>query len=129
LARPKRWRGRSLHPAVREAASAIVHDLAGDGVRAVVTSGYRSLAKQRALYRRYLRGGTPAAPPGQSPHNFGLAVDIALPSADPSTFWGWRAYRKMHAVARRHGLEPLSGALAREDPYHLEIPGWRQLAS
>lgn len=44
----------------------------------VVTYGYRSLEEQKALYDIYLAGGAKAAPPGKSPHNFGLAVDVAL---------------------------------------------------
>lgn len=43
-----------------------------------VVSGYRSLAEQERLYRRWLArvpGQAPAAPPGRSMHNFGLAID------------------------------------------------------
>lgn len=43
-----------------------------------VGSGYRSIAEQTRLYQRYLagvRGQAPAAPPGRSMHNFGLASD------------------------------------------------------
>lgn len=48
------------------------------GIPAQVTSGYRTHAQQRALYRRYLAGMNPypVAPPGTSDHEFGLAVDI-----------------------------------------------------
>ena len=46
----------------------------GGGYR--VNSGYRSIAEQTVLYRRYLAGQGPlAAPPGSSLHNFGLASD------------------------------------------------------
>lgn len=44
----------------------------------VVGSGYRSYADQARLYQRYLAGvpgQAPAAPPGRSMHNFGLASD------------------------------------------------------
>lgn len=43
-----------------------------------VGSGYRSIARQAELYRDYLAGvpgQAPAAPPGSSLHNFGLASD------------------------------------------------------
>jgi tape measure domain-containing protein len=43
-----------------------------------VDSGYRSFEAQRRLYQRYLAnvpGQAPAAPPGRSMHNFGLASD------------------------------------------------------
>ena len=43
-----------------------------------VGSGYRSIEEQTRLYQRYLAGvpgQAPAAPPGRSMHNFGLASD------------------------------------------------------
>ncbi len=49
------------------------------GARTVrVTSARRSRAKQALLYRRYLAGQSlfPAAPPGRSLHEYGLAFDI-----------------------------------------------------
>lgn len=48
------------------------------GIPAQVTSGVRTHAQQRALYRRYLAGMNPypVAPPGTSDHEQGLAVDI-----------------------------------------------------
>lgn len=55
------------------------------GARSVrVTSVTRSRAKQALLYRRFLAGQSrfPAAPPGRSQHEFGLAFDIVT---DP--FW------------------------------------------
>lgn len=45
--------------------------------RWIVTYGYRTEAEQTALYKIYLAGGPKAAAPGKSPHEFGLAVDVA----------------------------------------------------
>jgi len=115
------WRGRSLHPVVAAAARGIVAELARRGLRAVVTSGYRSLAKQRQLYNRYLRGGPLAAKPGSSAHNFGLAVDIAFPGERRDS----RHYATMHRIARTFGLEPLSARQRAVDPYHVEVRDWR----
>ena len=59
----------------------------------VVTSGYRSAAKQSQLYDRYIRGESkiPAAPPGRSLHGYGLAFDLARigknPFGDPLLAW------------------------------------------
>lgn len=47
------------------------------GTAIYVTSGYRSLAEQQALYARYLAGGTLAAKPGTSEHESGTAADIS----------------------------------------------------
>jgi hypothetical protein len=52
----------------------------------VVTSVRRSFGEQARLYQRYLdglSGGIPAAPPGHSMHERGLAFDLARPTVDP----------------------------------------------
>lgn len=53
--------------------------------RLVVTSGFRDIAKQAKLYEAYIRGQSsiPAAPPGRSLHNYGLAFDLARIGVDP----------------------------------------------
>jgi len=53
----------------------------------VVTSSFRSTAKQAKLYQRYLSGASkiPAAPPGRSLHGYGLAFDLARIGKDPFT--------------------------------------------
>ena len=119
------WRGRSLHPAVATAARAIIAEARADGIPARVTSGYRSIAKQRQLYNAYRRGGPLAAAPGSSSHNFGLAVDIAIAGAARDD----RRYAKLHRIGRKHGLEPLDGEQRRVDPYHLQLPNWRSLVT
>ena len=50
------------------------------GLRATVTSVHRSRAKQRRLYRDWQAGKSPfpAAPPGCSAHEFGLAFDVVI---------------------------------------------------
>lgn len=55
--------------------------------RLVVTSARRSSTDQARLYARYLRGESrlPAAPPGSSAHEFGLAFDLARLGVDAST--------------------------------------------
>lgn len=44
----------------------------------LVVYGWRSTAEQAALYQTFLAGGPKAAPPGLSPHEYGLAVDVVL---------------------------------------------------
>lgn len=57
--------------------------------RLVVTSAYRSIADQQRLYCKWVTGQSqfPAAQPGRSMHNFGLAWDMARlgvpPKGDP----------------------------------------------
>lgn len=51
----------------------------------VVTSAFRSPADQQRLRFKWLTGQSPipAAPPGRSLHNFGLAFDLASLGVDP----------------------------------------------
>jgi hypothetical protein len=64
-------------PALQPWARALLN--ATPGVQ--LTSTRRSAAQQRALYRRYLAGKSryPAAPPGHSKHELGLAFDAWHP--------------------------------------------------
>lgn len=49
----------------------------------VVTEGYRTMERSNGLYVAYkLHKGPRAAPGGLSPHNYGMAVDVAL-DGDP----------------------------------------------
>src|SRR5437763_16043336 len=49
------------------------------GVDLKIRSGYRSHAKQKALYRKYKKGdGNLAAPPGFSNHESGRALDLYI---------------------------------------------------
>ena len=75
-----------------------------------ITSGFRTSAKQKELYDDYKAGKSPfpAAPPGSSKHEKGMAVDIA-------------EHKDLAAVAalRSQGLmQTVSG-----DPPHFEIAG------
>lgn len=61
--------------------------------RLVVTSARRSYAKQSRLYDAWINGRSkiPAAPPGRSLHQYGLAFDMARigksPLGDPLLAW------------------------------------------
>jgi len=73
----------NLHPKVRAAAAQLVKTMREAGYMAMITSGYRSPRAQAVLRRKYetclARGRPeclPAARPGLSEHNYGLAVDV-----------------------------------------------------
>jgi len=77
------------------------------GQRPRVTSVYRSPAKQRILYERYIRGESslPAAPPGKSKHQFGLAFDMVTEDPDAvGAFW-----------------KQMGGKWWASDPVHFEV--------
>ncbi len=61
------------------------------------TSGFRSMASQQALYRKY--GPGRAARPGYSDHQMGMAIDIGGIGG-----YGTRAFRWMKANAGRYGF-------------------------
>lgn len=66
-------RSHDLHPEMRRAIAELLrHD-----TRAIVTSTYRSVADQSALYQRRERNAYPVAPPGRSSHHTGLAADVS----------------------------------------------------
>ncbi len=76
-----------------------VLDAADDeGIDVELVSGYRSLKEQARLYAQYRAGRSslPAAPPGASYHNFGLAIDVA---ARPSA-----ALQRVGEIAEDFGL-------------------------
>lgn len=59
--------------------AADVEKLLGEDLSSwIVYFGYRSCEEQERLYQNYLNGGPLAAPPGESAHQCGLAVDVVL---------------------------------------------------
>lgn len=70
-----------LHPAVRDEAATIIHDLWSKGIRVRVTQGLRTWAEQDDLYAqgRTKEGKIVTnARGGFSNHNYGLALDFCL---------------------------------------------------
>lgn len=67
-----------LHPALTRIRRNLPKVARSLGFDARVTSAYRSPAKQRWLYNRWLAGlqAYPVAPPGTSDHERGLALDV-----------------------------------------------------
>jgi hypothetical protein len=67
-----------------------------NGLHPRVTSVYRSPQAQARLYQRYQQGLSrlPAAPPGRSKHQFGLAFDMVVDNPEALgavwTSWGGR---------------------------------------
>lgn len=72
-----------FNPEINRRMTAIVAEARRRGIPMKVTSTYRSTAKQRALYAAYLqrgRTGLPAARPGLSTHEYGIAFDASFPA-------------------------------------------------
>lgn len=108
----------SLDPLIRPFAEDLLAIAESQGLNPRITSTRRSHAKQEALYRAYQEGRSryPAAVPGNSAHEYGLAFDMVIPNrgyqlgaGDLWTSWGGV-----------YGHE--------EDPIHFEYPSWRTVA-
>ena len=95
----------------------------------VVTQGLRSKDAQASLYALYQKGGPLAAPPGHSPHEWGLAIDVALLKFDGSLSWDtsfpawpelWAAIQGSPGLHSGHNFPPIAPA----DDDHVEAYRW-----
>lgn len=70
----------SLQADFQADAKALVKAAGQAGLLPRITSAYRSYAEQEKVYRRFLAGLSPfpAAPPGESTHETGLAFDMIV---------------------------------------------------
>ena len=81
----------------------------------LIYSGYRSISEQAKLYRDYQAGkiGGPVAAPGESFHNYGLAIDyvpLMLTKFGYQLAWGdSNAYLKAQKIGYNHQLTPIDG--------------------
>lgn len=98
-------------------ATRLVNIAAAAGLSPRVSSARRSHAQQALLYRRFLAGQSrfPAAPPGHSSHELGLAFDLWVNDesqlSDLGTVW-----EQMGGIWGGHF----------KDPIHFEGPGARE---
>lgn len=99
--------------------------LGADSASWYVTSGYRSLDEQKRLHDLFLAGGPKATAPGNSAHNYGLAVDVTLVKNGKDdwdyTDADWqRMVAAVQASPHLHSLGPAIG-----DWDHIEATVWR----
>lgn len=115
-----------LHPRVAGKLNSAMRELRRGGIKPVITSAWRSSAKQAALHNcakskrcRLSRGVYGANPPGSSLHEAGFAVDIAGIATGPR---GARRLtprgRRIVQVMRKHGF---SWRYRLADPAHFEV--------
>lgn len=78
-----------------------------------VTSVFRSRQKQLVLYQRWKSGKSdlPAAPPGKSKHEYGLAFDMVVKGD----------YRGAYQQAIGHLWQQMGGHWFPSDPVHFEV--------
>lgn len=87
---------RGVDPRLQYFAEALIYYASYYGFSPRVTSGVRTRTEQTRLYQRYISGGSvlPAAPPGHSKHEYGLAVDIMANSSEGLAWMGrvWKSW-------------------------------------
>lgn len=101
-----------LDPGLRDGALALDGAVRESGLQGRFTSTLRTSAEQTRLYRRFLAGASqfPAAPPGASAHEYGLAFDYVVQPYDVQPQLGalWRSW---------------GGGWSQSDAIHFELPG------
>ena len=120
----------SLDPSFRPKIEVLLHELELQGIKCVVTSGRRTMAEQSELYAkgRTAPGAVVTkAPPGQSPHNFGLAADLCPLDAHGECWWDCPddLWKVIALTARKNGLVAGYFFESIHDAPHVEDAHWK----
>lgn len=101
-----------LHRDFQPYAQALVDVARDHHLNPQITSTFRSIGRQKALYEARQRGDhpLPVAPPGCSYHNYGLAFDMVADDLP----WLGRVWQSWGGVWG-----------GKSDPVHFQIPGPR----
>lgn len=113
---------KDLHPSYQGKFRQFIQAVEASGWKVIITSGYRSFAKQAQLKKE----NPSNAAPGRSKHNFGLAIDI---NAQSGSKWLRKASTKKQwldsgipQLGEKFGMK-WGGTFANYwDPIHFEIP-------
>lgn len=124
----------SLEPAFRTKVEAFIARLKQMGINALPVQSRRTIAEQNGLYAK---GRTAPglkvtnAKGGDSPHNFGLAVDLCPVGKNGNLWWTCpnTVWRSMADQAKVMGLVPGFYFKSIHDPDHFEDPTWRTARS
>jgi peptidoglycan L-alanyl-D-glutamate endopeptidase CwlK len=122
----------TLDPAFEGLVRQFLAEADAAGLDIVLTSGRRTIAEQEALYAKgRTAGGSKVtnAGPGDSAHNYGLAIDFAFANAlGVATFPPFEDPRwaQAAAIGKRLGMEWGGDWKSFKDGPHLELPAWKQ---
>ena len=99
----------TLHPKLQPVATKLIELAQAKGINVKVICGTRTYAEQNKLYaqgRTKPGNVVTKARGGESIHNFGLAFDIGIFSADDKTYHGeHRDYKAVGLIGEQRGLE------------------------
>ncbi|MGM5472130.1 peptidoglycan-binding protein [Bacillus pumilus] len=120
--------GSGIHKIVKESAIEMIKQAYKEGIFVQITSGYRSFAEQNKLYAQ---GRTAPgkivtnAKGGQSNHNYGLAIDYVLLSADgKKALWTVNEkWRRVAQIGKSLGFSWGGDWKSFKDYPHLEMMG------
>ncbi|MCM3673038.1 M15 family metallopeptidase [Peribacillus simplex] len=130
--------GNGIHPVVKESALEMIKRAYKEGIIVQISAGYRSMEEQAALYgqsRLYSYNGkdysnlakpnVTNAKPGQSFHNFGLAIDYFLVTDDGKTaLWTVKTkWKRVAAIGKDLGFKWGGDWTGFKDYPHLEMTG------
>lgn len=122
-----------LRPEVRPLVDTFVAALKAAGIDYLITCTLRSNDEQAALYAKGRTSPGPRvtnAQPGQSAHNYGLALDI-VPIVNGKPDWNGAdpVWQSIGEIGEECGLEWFGapGSPYPEEP-HFQLPGWRTVA-
>ncbi|WP_442857583.1 peptidoglycan-binding protein [Bacillus sp. mrc49] len=139
LERSEKNMGRGIHPVVKESALEMIKRAYKEGIFVQISAGYRSMEEQAKLYGQgrlgYRFGGlnysdlskpvVTNALPGQSYHNYGLAIDFFIVSDDgKNAIWTVdEKWRRAGAIGKSLGFAWGGDWSSFKDYPHLEMTG------
>lgn len=123
-----------LHPALQPLAKTFLERAKAAGFDLLVTCTFRSMQEQEALYAQ---GRTAPgkrvtnAKPGDSAHNYGLALDI-VPMHGGKPVWNTSGadgelWAKVGRIGQSAGLEWGGAWQSFKDCPHFQMPNWRAM--
>ncbi|MBM7678367.1 M15 family metallopeptidase [Gracilibacillus alcaliphilus] len=123
----------AVHAVVKDTAIEVIKRAYKEGIRVQISSGYRSNAEQQKLFNqgRTTPGNIVTnARPGQSMHNYGLAVDYFLVSKNGKTaLWDVnKNWRRVATIAKSLGFEWGGDWSGFKDYPHLQMTGGLSLS-
>lgn len=134
-----------VHPAVERRVIQLIEQAHKEGIAVMMTSGFRSFYQQALLYgqgrpwytydgKKVGRSGSRVtnAKPGQSVHNYGLAVDFALVNSHGNPYWTFnKDWKRVAAIGKKLGFMWGGDWTSFTDYPHLDLCGglgWRELS-
>ena len=119
----------TLHPEIRQAVIDFILDAQSQEIYLRVSDAYRSYAEQQVVYDN----GASGALPGQSYHNYGLAIDVCEITDGQMANNSWARLQQISSIGKAHGFEWGGDWTGKNcDPPHYQMTfgySWQELLS